>query len=139
MKGKKIAVILGASKDGDAAGNGVVGDADHSGLADRANGRGGDGRSVFCGDGIKVLGGVLGNEVGDQGRNEMTTAVKTFVNQGLLVVGGDYFLFSKWLAALRANHSSYSLTGYNPLNKSHLCLQTLRVKYVFMSATCLMR
>ncbi len=65
MKGKVIAVILAAGVDGDAFGNDVVGDSDHSFLADRT----GDGVNnridVFRSDGVDILGGNLGDEVGD--------------------------------------------------------------------------
>lgn len=92
-KRKKVAVILPASVDFDAARNGIVPDINHGALANRASNPRADGRSVFGGNGIKVHGGVFADEVGNQGRKKMAAAVKTFVDNRLLVVfGGDFVL-----------------------------------------------
>ncbi len=34
----------------------------------------------------------------------MAAAIKTFMNQSLLVVGGDNFFLGQWLAALGTKH-----------------------------------
>jgi len=93
MQGKVIAVILGTSIDGDIFGNDAVSDANHGGLTDRTDDGWNHGISIFRSDRVEILGGDLGNQIGYQGRNEMATAVETFINQGLLVVRSDDFFF----------------------------------------------
>ncbi|MDP3959471.1 MAG: hypothetical protein Q8Q26_05275 [Pseudorhodobacter sp.] len=80
MEGEKITMIFGAGIDGDVVGNDVVGDTRHRFLANRA-GDGGIVRGGILGSNrIEILGSNWWNKIGNEGGNEVTTAVETLVD-----------------------------------------------------------
>ncbi len=103
-EGKVIAVVFGAGIDGDASGDDGVGDGHQCFLTNRTNNGWIGGESVFGGNRVNVLGGDLGEEVGDKGRKKVAAAIEAFINERLLVVGGDDFLFGQGLATLWTKH-----------------------------------
>lgn len=110
-EGEVVAVIFGASVDGDAFGDDGVGDGDQRLLTNRTNDGGINRESVFGGNRIDVLGGDLGEKVGHHRREKMAAAVETFIDGRLLVIGGNNFLFGHGLATLWTDkligHSSF--------------------------------
>ena len=92
VEGKIIAVVLGAGIDGDAFGDDGVGDGDHGRLTDGADDSGINREGIFGRDRIDVLGGDLGEEIGDHWREEMAATIETLRDQRLLVGADDDFL-----------------------------------------------
>lgn len=79
-KGEKITMIFGAGVDGDIVGDDSVGDTRHCFLTNWTSNRWTVLIRIFWRNGVEVLGGDLRNEIGDEGRNEVTSAVETLVD-----------------------------------------------------------
>lgn len=104
VEGKVIAVIFGAGINGDVFGDDGIGDSNHCFLTNRTNNGWIGGESIFGGNRVDVLGSHLGEKVGDHGGEKVAAAVKTLVNERLLIVGGNDLLFSERLFTFRTKH-----------------------------------
>lgn len=103
-EGEIIAVVFGASIDGDSSRDDGIGDGDQCCLTNRTNDGGVNRESVFGGNRIDVLGGYLGEKISHHRRQEVAAAIEAFIDDCLLVIGGNNFLFGHGLATLWTNH-----------------------------------
>lgn len=65
--------------------------------------------SSFSNNRIEVFGSIFRNEVDDQRRKKVTTAIKTFIYKSLLFVNGFDFSFGHWLVTVGAEHGICSI------------------------------